>query len=134
MILLAKWTYFSHFTGQHLQSLCTSGLFSYLPTYTMHVSESKCTPFARRLQELGLEICEIPCDGNCMFASLSHQLNFCGIEKSPSEVRRDIVNVIATNPTLVWQACFLKLVLLCNSRFVCLIIVHNMVLSVYRVF
>jgi hypothetical protein len=59
------------------------------------------TSFQSRLSAAGLEVHDIARDGNCMFASISHQLRFFGIDKSAAQVRHEIVDFIAGNPVLV---------------------------------
>jgi len=62
---------------------------------------STTTTFTSRLEAAGLQVHNIMRDGNCMFASIAHQLQLCGIKKSAAQVRQDIVDFIAGNPVLV---------------------------------
>ena len=62
---------------------------------------SATTVFTSRLDAAGLEVHKVMRDGNCMFASISHQLQLCGIHKSAAQVRQEIVDFIAGNPVLV---------------------------------
>jgi hypothetical protein len=65
------------------------------------VRSSATNVFTSRLDVAGLEVHKVARDGNCLFASISHQLQLCGIDKSASQVRQEIVDFIAGNPILV---------------------------------
>jgi hypothetical protein len=64
------------------------------------------TTFTSRLESVGLQVDNIARDGSCMFASVAHQLELRGINKSAAQVRQDIVDFISGNPTVVCEGVY----------------------------